>query len=114
MRFRSSELFKKSSQRTFKASRQNGSLFGEVKITNIEWVFLRKFSDQYGQTDDTLTYADGYNHVGQLTGFTRHGLGKFNGKSGHITAGRWMDDMNVTYATSMDSQGVQWYGTQKN
>ena len=114
VRFGSGELFEKSSQRVFKGQWINVSMTNEIKITSNDWAFLGRFPDQYGRTDGTLTYADGSNYVGQLTSFARYGLGKFTSKSGNIIAGCWMDDMNVTYATSTDSQGVQWYGTLKD
>ena len=108
------ELFEKSSQRIFKGQWSNGNLTDEVQITSKDWTYSGTTPDRHGRASGSLTYSDGSTYVGNITNFIRYGIGKFTSKSGNQIAGCWLDDTSVQFATSTDSEGIQWYGTLKN
>jgi hypothetical protein len=108
------ELFEKSSQRVFKGQWSNGNLTDEVQITSKDWTYSGTAPDRHGRASGSLIYSDGSTYVGNITNFIRHGIGKFTSKAGNQIAGCWLDNTSVHYATSTDSEGIQWYGTLKN
>ena len=108
------ELSELSSQRIFKGDWQNGSLVGNIHITSSDWKYSGTIPDPHGRASGSLTYSDGSTYVGNITNFTRYGIGKFTSKAGNQIAGCWLDDTSVQFATSTDCEGIQWYGTLKN
>ena len=108
------ELSELSSQRVFEGLWEKGSLVGKVTITSQDWTYSGTIPNKSRQASGHLRYSNGSIYVGSITNFTRHGVGKLTSPSGNQIAGFWLDDKNVNYAISTDSEGIQWYGTLKD
>ena len=108
------ELSEPASKRIFKGFWKNGTIEGDVQITDKKWNFHGSFPDKYGRAKGTMLYPDGSTYFGEVNNFTRHGDGRFYGISGSEIKGRWVDDMNVDHAISTDSEGIQWWGAFRN